>query len=147
LQFYEIREEVQKRLIGNLTGDDQVETLFMKELRRRGMSSKEKDGVPLGSAGTETKTKEENEEGGGFFGRWSLPGAAGNNAPPQLTESQRDEQLKRSQALNSEGLDVRICTFLASSYLIFVVPYSTSSCVIMAFFSLHTLATCLDGTL
>lgn len=84
-----------------MAGDDQVETLFMRELRRRGMSSKERDGA---AAGTDTKTKEESEGGGSFFGGW-----ARTKPSPPLTESQRDEQLKRSMALNSEGLDVRMC--------------------------------------
>lgn len=86
-------------------GDDGVETLFMRELRRRGMSTKEKNGAPLGSAGTDTKTKEESDGSRGFFSGWSLPGTGSTKPPPPPTESQRDEQLKRSQALNSEGLD------------------------------------------
>ncbi|CAM6108957.1 unnamed protein product [Calypogeia fissa] len=89
---------------GNNLGDDGVETLFMRELRRRGLSAKEKDAA-LGSAGTDTKTKEESEGDGSFFRGWSLPGAASTKPPPEQTQSQRDEQLKRSQALNSEGLD------------------------------------------
>ncbi|KAL2632816.1 hypothetical protein R1flu_004295 [Riccia fluitans] len=87
----------------NSPGDDPVETLFMRELRRRGLSS---DGK--GSAGTDTRTKptEDDENTPGPTDRWWSPEDDPKaKSPPQWTASSRDDQLKRSRALNSEGLE------------------------------------------
>ncbi|KAG6541906.1 hypothetical protein Mapa_016734 [Marchantia paleacea] len=87
----------------NTTGDDPVETLFMRELRRRGISS---DGK--GSAGTETRTKSDDDNGSGPGSSergWSQQGGPKTKSPSQWTAAETEDQLKRSRALNSEGLE------------------------------------------
>ncbi|BBN06392.1 hypothetical protein MPTK1_3g20740 [Marchantia polymorpha subsp. ruderalis] len=87
----------------NTTGDDPVETLFMKELRRRGISS---DGK--GSTGTETRTKSDDDNVGGPGSSergWSQQGGSKTKSSSQWTAAETDDQLKRSRALNSEGLE------------------------------------------
>ncbi|KAL3694904.1 hypothetical protein R1sor_008555 [Riccia sorocarpa] len=86
----------------NSTGDDPVETLFMRELRRRGISS---DGK--GSTGTDTRTKpteDDDNRPGPTDTRWS-PQDDPKGIPPPWTGSLKDDQRKRSMALNSEGLE------------------------------------------
>uniref|UniRef100_M1CF10 Tubulin alpha-6 chain n=1 Tax=Solanum tuberosum TaxID=4113 RepID=M1CF10_SOLTU len=79
-----------------LTGEEPPESLFMKELRRRGMNPTSL----LEETNTNIKEDEETksrEEDGGFYRRNALSTDSGRN----LTN-----QREQSMALNSEGLEV-----------------------------------------
>lgn len=79
-----------------LTGEEPPESLFMKELRRRGMNPTSL----LEETNTNIKEDEETksrEEDGVFYRRNALPTDSGRN----LTN-----QREQSMALNSEGLEV-----------------------------------------
>jgi len=91
----------------NESGDNKPETLFMRELRKRGLTSTPTtdDGSDSGMLGTGTKTKGgESEDDAG--GRGSDPFAASAKLPPKWTdERDKSNQRERSMDLNSEGLD------------------------------------------
>lgn len=70
------------------SGEERPETLFMRELAKR-----KKLGQDVGTKETDTKTKEQDSEGGGL------------GKPKFTDEREAADQRKRSMALNSEGLD------------------------------------------
>lgn len=107
----------------------------MKELRRRGISS---DGK--GSTGTETRTKSDDDNVGGPGSSergWSQQGGSKTKSSSQWTAAETDDQLKRSRALNSEGLEVRRIQW-AFLHVQFQCPVFMHNPSIMANFSSAT---------
>eukprot|EP01018_Ginkgo_biloba_P002181 Gb_39920 [translate_table: standard] len=86
---------------GDKSGEEPPETLFMKELKRRGMTPasllEDSDRSPYGQGGTETKTREEGSEG--FTNRNDIGTFTG------FDDRRQANQRARSMALNSEGLE------------------------------------------
>nr|ABK26315.1 unknown [Picea sitchensis] len=86
---------------GDPSGEEPPETLFMKELKRRGMTPaslfEENDKSPYGLGSTETKTREEGNEG--FTNRNDRRIFTG------IDDRNQVDQRARSMALNSEGLE------------------------------------------
>lgn len=86
---------------GNPSGEEPPETLFMKELKRRGMTPasllEESDKNPYGTGSTETTTREEGNEG--FASR------NGRRIFTGIDDRNQVDQRARSMALNSEGLE------------------------------------------
>lgn len=86
---------------GNPSSEEPPETLFMKELKRRGMTPasllEDNDKNPYGLGSTETKTREEgNEDFTNRNGRRIFTG---------IDDRNQVDQRARSMALNSEGLE------------------------------------------
>ncbi|XP_024520253.1 uncharacterized protein LOC9662636 [Selaginella moellendorffii] len=88
------------------SGDEPPESLFMKELKRRGLAPPTK----YSGASTETKTKREEFGSGEDSGdtAQSFKSSTSSSSSPSNSSEWRDDrsgQLKRTLALNSEGLD------------------------------------------
>ncbi len=95
-------------------GDNKPETLFMRELRKRGImpTSTTDDGNDSGTLGTGTKTKEgENDKGASGSSGTGPFGTSTKSPPKQTDEREKSNQRERSMALNSEGIDVSISVF------------------------------------
>eukprot|EP00250_Pteridium_aquilinum_P005753 c15805_g1_i1 orf=229-768(-) len=90
-------------------GEEPPETLFMKELKRRGLSQAAKDDESRSGLGTETKvdTNEVNS---------ALKEAQARNSIPLFDERRQSDQRKQSMALNSEGLEYYGPIFLHSGH-------------------------------
>jgi hypothetical protein len=89
-------------------GDNKPETLFMRELRKRGImpTSTTDDGNDSGTLGTGTKTKEgENDKGASGSSGTGPFGTSTKSPPKQTDEREKSNQRERSMALNSEGID------------------------------------------
>ncbi|GLJ30510.1 hypothetical protein SUGI_0603970 [Cryptomeria japonica] len=86
---------------GDSSGEEPPESLFMKELKRRGMTPasllEEDDKIPYGLGNKETKTREEGSDS--FENRKDIGTVTGTNDWGQFN------QRARSMALNSEGLE------------------------------------------
>jgi hypothetical protein len=105
------RLEFTTRCLGgdqNDSGDNKPETLFMRELRKRGImpTSTTDDGNDSGTLGTGTKTKEgENDKSASGSSGTGPFGTSTKSPPKQTDEREKSNQRERSMALNSEGID------------------------------------------
>eukprot|EP00250_Pteridium_aquilinum_P005754 c15805_g1_i2 orf=229-876(-) len=111
-------------------GEEPPETLFMKELKRRGLSQAAKDDESRSGLGTETKvdTNEVNS---------ALKEAQARNSIPLFDERRQSDQRKQSMALNSEGLEgliprARALLSLGGSFFLVFWPLILSSVTLFA---------------
>ncbi|KAJ7558517.1 hypothetical protein O6H91_04G053300 [Diphasiastrum complanatum] len=89
------------------SGEEPPETLFMRELKRRGMSPSTRSEDKDSASSTETATLEGTNEGGADASDTQLRsgGFTIKSAPLWTDERDTRNQRERSMALNSEGLD------------------------------------------
>lgn len=114
-------------------GEEPPETLFMRELKRRGLSPSSSD--DKSRSASETNTKVDENEGG------SSGGQARSSLPKGVTglfdEKSQADQRRQSMALNSEGLEgliprAQALLSLGGSFFLAFWPLILSSLTVFA---------------